>query len=293
MLERASVRVGVYGAPRTGKSTLVAALLCAHAAPRPSHDDPKAALRHALQALAVNCEHRAVLRLDRKTSAELLVVDVPGALCTVGTFEQTLSEVAAASCLPEQEHGNSTGEDATTAGAAIVLAQEPDGQEKEEEEEEEEEQAAACRPDALVIEGGGEETAASLAAICDAVVVCYDPDNPATLRAAEALLKLLAAQKEPLRLRGVLCATRCDRASVPPTNSNKTRARCLRAAAAVAAQAGIAHVTTAAASAQRRGVDECFCAAVKQALRDHRSVDAEALHDCCADVLQALLCCRW
>lgn len=109
---------------------------------------------------------------------------------------------------------------------------------------------------------GQSESGASLALAGDVFVVCYDPSDGDTLVAAEGIMKMVAAQKDPLPMRAVLCATKCDaRVALPGSAQGTAVVRGKR----IARDLGVTHAMTSAEDSGR-GVDECFSLAVRQAL---------------------------
>lgn len=285
-----SVRIGVFGAPGTGKSTLVAALLQATHSPSSANctkgttatatattsavlalpadanvaeDAPHTGLLLSperdvpSETAAPALEHTVRLALGHGAHAEVVVVDVPGALCTRDTFGETLGHV--------------------TREERLLRGDDDDDDSND----------VADNPDADSTTGADSESGASLAMVCDAFVVCYDPGAPETLDAAAELLALLAAPRDPLPLRGVLCATHGDAAAadtVPPA----ARRRALAQGARLAAQRGLAHRTAARHDPARAAA--CFRAAVIEAQRAIPSSDAIATQQCCRDLVSILSC---
>lgn len=140
---------------------------------------------------------------------------------------------------------------------------------------------AAVRVDVFDVPGDACDTAegfeqrlagdAALAA-ADALVVCYTPEDAASLEAARAVLALAAAAKEDAAaaasasLRAVLCACKCGARALAQTPAASSQAAVVAAGRALARERGIPHVATNAAAAEKLGVDQCFTAAAQQAL---------------------------
>lgn len=109
---------------------------------------------------------------------------------------------------------------------------------------------------------GQSDSGASLALVGDVFIVCYDPSDNDSLIAAEGIMKMVAAQKDPLPARAVLCATKCDgRVTLPGSSQSGAIARGKR----ISRDLGITHAMTSAED-KSRGVDECFSLAIRQAL---------------------------
>jgi len=109
---------------------------------------------------------------------------------------------------------------------------------------------------------GQSDSGASLALVGDVFIVCYDPSDAESLVVAEGTMKMVAAQKDPLPARAVLCATKCDgRVTLPGSTQSAAIVRGKR----IARDLGITHAMTSAED-KARGVDECFSLAVRQAL---------------------------
>jgi len=109
---------------------------------------------------------------------------------------------------------------------------------------------------------GQTDSGASLALIGDVFIVCYDPSDSESLIAAEGIMKMVAAQKDPLPARAVLTATKCDgRVTLPGSTQSGSIVRGKR----IARDLGITHALTSAED-KGRGVDECFSLAIRQAL---------------------------
>jgi len=109
---------------------------------------------------------------------------------------------------------------------------------------------------------GQNDSGASLALVGDVFIVCYDPSDDESLTAAEGIMKMVAAQKDPLPARAVLTATKCDgRVTLP----GSTQSGCIVRGKRIARDLGITHALTSAED-KGRGVDECFSLAVRQAL---------------------------
>ena len=282
-----SVRIGVFGAPGTGKSTLVAALVQATATPTssptaagapaasntavlttartddpapqstyhtgllaPPEAPPEALPEAVATATAPTPMEHTVILTQGGTRAEAVVVDVPGVLCTRDTFGETLGRLAR---------------------AERRLQGDDDDSDSENEDSE--------NDDATDSESG-----ASLAMVCDAVVLCYDAGAPDTLDAAADLLALLAAARDPLPVRGVLCATHADTPAAAP---RAARRRALAAGTRLAAHSGLAHCT--AAARDPASAAACFRAAVAEAQRAIPTSDDIAAEQCCRD-LHTILC---
>jgi len=109
---------------------------------------------------------------------------------------------------------------------------------------------------------GQTDSGASLALVGDVFIVCYDPSDGESLVAAEGILKMVAAQKDPLPARAVLTATKCDgRVTLPGSTQSASIVRGKR----IARDLGVTHAMTSAED-KGRGVDECFSLAIRQAL---------------------------
>jgi len=109
---------------------------------------------------------------------------------------------------------------------------------------------------------GQNDSGASLALVGDVFIVCYDPSDGESLVAAEGILKMVAAQKDPLPARAVLTATKCDgRVTLPGSTQSTSIVRGKR----IARDLGVTHAMTSAED-KGRGVDECFSLAIRQAL---------------------------
>jgi len=109
---------------------------------------------------------------------------------------------------------------------------------------------------------GQTDSGASLALVGDVFIVCYDPSDAESLVAAEGIMKMVAAQKDPLPARAVLTATKCDgRVTLPGSTQSASIVRGKR----IARDLGITHALTSAED-KGRGVDECFSLAIRQAL---------------------------
>jgi len=109
---------------------------------------------------------------------------------------------------------------------------------------------------------GQTDSGASLALVGDVFIVCYDPSDKESLIAAEGIMKMVAAQKDPLPARAVLTATKCDgRVTLP----GSAQAGSIVSGKRIARDLGITHALTSAED-KGRGVDECFSLAIRQAL---------------------------
>jgi len=109
---------------------------------------------------------------------------------------------------------------------------------------------------------GQSDSGASLALVGDVFIVCYDPSDSESLVVAEGIVKMVAAQKDPLPARAVLAATKCDgRVTLPGSTQSTSIVRGKR----IARDLGITHAMTS-ADDKGRGVDECFSLAIRQAL---------------------------
>jgi len=109
---------------------------------------------------------------------------------------------------------------------------------------------------------GQTDSGASLALVGDVFIVCYDPSDAESLTVAEGILKMVAAQKDPLPARAVLTATKCDgRVTLPGSTQSTSIVRGKR----IARDLGVTHAMTSAED-KGRGVDECFSLAIRQAL---------------------------
>lgn len=310
-----SVRIGVFGAPGTGKSALVAALLqatdTAHAAPatRPPPGTAAGAAASATDAAVLttpraahagSCstgllaatpetttstatettapsatleaqetqelEHTVVLSLggcNGGARAKVVVVDVPGVLCTRDTFGETLGHLAREEQLLQ-------------------------GDLSDDDDDDDNDETATTTDTATAESGAAAESGATLAMVCDAFVVCYDPGAPETLDAAADLLPLLAAPRDPLPVRGVLCATHSDCAAASAALRAAHR-RARAEGARLAAHSGLAHCT--AAARDPASAAACFRAAVAEAQRAIPTSDDVAAEQCCRDLASIVCAC--
>jgi len=222
-----TVKVVVFGAKDSGKSTLVRSLLSRHGFHAPAQqgaavkhgpipagvDDALAGKKSAKMAPAADAsgeaepviedpnsnEYTAVMRVGKQWVC-MEIVDVPGEVCSMANFHKVIA--------------------------------------------------------------GQTDSGASLALVGDVFIVCYDPSDSESLVAAEGIMKMVAAQKDPLPARAVLCATKCDgRVTLPGSTQSGSIARGKR----IARDLGITHAMTSAED-KARGVDECFSLAIRQAL---------------------------
>jgi len=223
-----TVKVIVFGAKSSGKTTLVNTLMARHGFHAPAQ--PSAAVKHgpipegvddvlagkkgakvAISAATADDdverllddsdsnEHTAVMRVGKQWVC-MEIVDVPGEVCAMSNFHKVLP--------------------------------------------------------------GQTDSGASLALVGDVFIVCYDPSEPESLVSAEGIMKMVAAQKDPLPARAVLCATKCDgRVTLPGSTQSTSVVRGKR----IARDLGITHAMTSAED-KARGVDECFSLAIRQAL---------------------------
>lgn len=225
-----TVKIVVLGARGVGKTTLVASLLSRHGVAGGADAGAEAAVRHG----PIPASMDAVV--DAKTGG----VELAAARAEAADLEATLAEMAGGEHTAVMRVGkqwvrmevvDATGEMCSMANFHTVLP-------------------------------GQSESGASLALAGDVFVVCYDPSDGDTLVAAEGILKMVAAQKDPLPTRAVLCATKCDaRVALPGSTQGTAVVRGKR----IARDLGVTHAMTSAQDAGR-GVDECFSLAVRQAL---------------------------
>lgn len=231
-----TVKIVVLGAKGVGKTTLVASLLSRHG----FHADtaPGAAVRHG----PIPASMDAVV--DAKTGGvELDALDAADTGTDAGAgadLEATLAAMTGGEHTAVMRVGkqwvrmevvDATGDMCSMANFHTVLP-------------------------------GQSESGASLALAGDVFVVCYDPSDGDTLVAAEGIMKMVAAQKDPLPVRAVLCATKCDaRVALPGSPQGTAVVRGKR----IARDLGVTHAMTSAEDSGR-GVDECFSLAVRQAL---------------------------
>ena len=155
------------------------------------------------------------------------MVDVPGVLCTRDTFGETLGHLAREEQLLQGDLSDDDDDD-----------------------DEDDDETATTTDTATAESGAAAESGATLAMVCDAFVVCYDPGAPETLDAAADLLPLLAAPRDPLPVRGVLCATHSDCAAAS-AGLRAAHRRARAEGARLAAHSGLAHCTAAARATPR------------------------------------------
>ena len=229
-----TVKIVVLGARGVGKTTLVASLLSRHG----FHADaaPGAAVRHGPIPASMDAVG------DAKTGADgaVALADLGDGAHAAADLEATRAEMTGGEHTAVMRVGkqwvrmevvDATGDMCSMANFHTVLP-------------------------------GQSESGASLALAGDVFVVCYDPSDGDTLVAAEGIMKMVAAQKDPLPMRAVLCATKCDaRVALPGSAQGTAVARGKR----IARDLGVTHAMTTAED-NGRGVDECFSLAVRQAL---------------------------
>ena len=260
-----SLRVGVFGCVGVGKSTLVASLVAVHGRGRngdAGSEDTAALLAATNSSMSAADRYRpaewsVMLPLDSSNKAKMIVVDVPGVLCDTESFFEAPEAVRERLGEREPLQLDSLSSPQSSPSSSAGGKKEPH----------------------LI-----EDSAASVAMICDAAIVCYDPCMPETLDAAKDLLNLLAGQKDPLPLRAVLCATRTDKKDAPEVARQST----IDTAVQIAEDHDYNHTITAALK-DRSGVDGCFCAAVVQAQRSHRLTEGvvteDSPHKSCCTIL--------
>ena len=227
-----TVKVVVYGAKGAGKTTLVASLLARHGCHAPA---PAAAVQHG--PLPANADKLVEgSAKESKKAAEHQAAEAPdtgleAALAGMAGTNEHTAVMRVGKQWVCMEVVDVPGDVCTMANFHRVLP-------------------------------GQTDSGASLALVGDVFVVCYDPSVADTLMAAEGILKMVAAQKDPLPVRAVLCATKCDgRVTLPGSTQATTISRGKR----IARDLGITHALTSAED-KGRGVDECFSLAVRQAL---------------------------